>query len=88
MIRLDGQRLVVNGPVTLATHVALRAACADLINESVTIDWTDVEAVDSSALALLLDWQRRTGRPLTHQHLPAGLTALAELYGVKQLLGL
>ncbi|MBK6657394.1 MAG: STAS domain-containing protein [Proteobacteria bacterium] len=87
-IRRDGQRLLLEGPVTLATHVALRDAAAPLMTDAaLEIDWQGVEAVDSSALALILHWRREaaaTGRGLTLRNLPAGVTALAELYGVSE----
>lgn len=89
MIRRDGQSLVLDGPVTLATHVALRdAVTAQLSDTDLLIDWRAVVAVDSSALCLILHWRREAaahGRQVRQQNLPAGLTALAELYGVSGL---
>ena len=91
MIRRDGQRLLLDGPVTLATHVALRDAAAALLGEDdLNIDWRGVEAVDSSALSLILHWRRRAaahGHTITQSNLPSGLTALAELYGVSEMIG-
>lgn len=88
MIRRDGPRLRIEGPVTLATHVALRDAAAALFaDDTVDIDWQGVEAVDSSALCLILHWRRlatAAGRQLTQSNLPSGVTALAELYGVSE----
>ena len=88
MIRRDGQRLVIEGPVTLATHVALREAATPLFGDgALDIDWQGVEAVDSSALCLILHWRRlaaAAGRPLNFRNLPGGVTALAELYGVSE----
>ena len=90
MIRRDGERLLLDGPVTLATHVALRDAAAPLLGDAaLAIDWSSVEAVDSSALCLLLHWRRRAashGQTITHNNLPGGVTALAELYGVSELI--
>ena len=90
MLRRDGQRLVLDGPVTLATHVALRdAVAAQLIDDDLSIDWQEVAAVDSSALCLILHWRRAAathGRHVSQHNLPAGLTALAELYGIRELL--
>jgi phospholipid transport system transporter-binding protein len=45
--------------------------------------------VDSSAVALLLEWRRRAlakGKQLAFVNLPANLLALAELYGVTDLI--
>lgn len=90
MLRRDGQRLVLDGPVTLATHVALRdAVTAQLIDDDLSIDWRDVAAVDSSALCLILHWRRAAatrGRHVSQHNLPAGLTALAALYGVGEII--
>lgn len=91
MIRRDGQRLLIDGPVTLASHVSLRDASEALLADEVeTIDWREVDAVDSSALALILHWRRHAatrGRTLAHSNLPGGVIALAQLYGVSDLIG-
>ncbi|MCC6706807.1 MAG: STAS domain-containing protein [Gammaproteobacteria bacterium] len=88
MIRRDGQRLLLDGPVTLATHVALRDAATPLMTDAaLEIDWQGVDAVDSSALSLILHWRRAAvaaGRSITLHNLPSGVTALAELYGVSE----
>ena len=64
------------------------AARADL-PKRVTIDFSHVGAVDSSAVALLLDW-RRQAKARDHElefiNLPATLVALARLYGVSELI--
>ena len=90
MIRRDGQRLLLDGPVTLATHVALRDAADALLGEDdLNIDWQGVDGVDSSALSLILHWRRRAaaaGHTIEQNNLPSGLTALAELYGVRDLI--
>jgi phospholipid transport system transporter-binding protein len=57
--------------------------------ERLTIDFSDVPAVDSSAVALLLEWLRRArekGVALELANLPPNLLALAELYGVRQII--
>jgi phospholipid transport system transporter-binding protein len=53
-------------------------------------DLGGVQAADSSALALMLAWQRRAqaqGRKLTFINVPANVDALARLYGVDGLIG-
>jgi phospholipid transport system transporter-binding protein len=55
------------------------------------VDLSDVQAVDSAAVALLLDWQRAAqarGAALSLIGVPAGIESLARLYGVTALLGL
>ena len=57
--------------------------------ERLTIDFSDVPAVDSSAVALLLEWLRRArekGVALRFENLPPNLLALAELYGVREII--
>ncbi len=88
-MRRDGQRLVLDGAATLDTHVALRdAVTAELNDGDLTIDWQDVAAVDSSALCLILHWQRTAaarGLEVFQENLPVGLSALAALYGIGEL---
>ena len=64
------------------------AARADL-PDRLTIDFTKVTTVDSSAVALLLEWRRQAasrGKTLEFANLPANLMALARLYGVAELI--
>ena len=64
------------------------AARADL-PERLTIDFAGITGVDSSAVALLLEWRREAlahGKQLKFVNLPANLLALAELYGVAELI--
>ena len=54
-----------------------------------TIDFGGVDAIDSSAVALLLEWRRqarRFGKKLEFVNLPGNLIALATLYGVEELI--
>jgi phospholipid transport system transporter-binding protein len=90
MIRREGERMQVSGPVTLATVAALleegRAQLGDGVR---TVDLAGVEELDSSALAVLLAWLRDAKlarRELAFENLPEGLTAIARLYGVAELL--
>lgn len=53
------------------------------------IDLREVTAVDSSAVATLLAWQRaarKAGKSLVLSNFPANLQSLADLYGVADLL--
>jgi len=53
------------------------------------VDLAEVGELDSSALALLLAWLReakRQNRSLSFANLPQGLTTIARLYGVAELL--
>lgn len=90
MIRREGERLVVSGPVTVANVATLlEQAHAPLADGVRTVDLGEVTELDSSLLALLLAWMREAharGRTLTFSRLPADLGTLAQLYGVAELL--
>ncbi|MGH8706409.1 MAG: STAS domain-containing protein [Burkholderiales bacterium] len=90
MIRRDGERMVLSGPVTLANVAALLREGSAQIGEGVrTVDFGEVGELDSSALAMLLAWLReakQNDRQLAFANLPEGLTTIARLYGVAELL--
>lgn len=55
------------------------------------IDLAGLTSIDSTAVAVLLAWQRaarKLGKPLVFHHPPANLQSLANLYGVSALLSL
>ena len=90
MIRRDGPRMVVSGPVTLANAAAVleegRRHLADGVR---TIDLAEVSDMDSALLALLLAWLRDArlrAQPLAFTQLPESLRTIARLYGVDRLL--
>ena len=59
------------------------------VPDCLTIDFAEVGTVDSSAVALLLEWRRLAaslGKRLAFVNLPANLLALANLYGVADLI--
>ena len=90
MIRREGERMLVSGALTLATVAAdLAQGKAAIAEGARSIDFAGVGELDSSALALLLAWLReakRLGGELTYANLPQGLTTIARLYGVAELL--
>jgi len=87
--REDG-RLVVQGRLTIATVPALfETGLQHLTSEDLLVDFSQVEAVDSAAVSLLLGWLRaaqRSQRTLRVTGLPDDLLSLAGLYGVTELL--
>ena len=90
MIRREGERMMVSGALTLgsvaADLVQGKAAIADGVR---SVDLAEAGELDSSALALLLAWLReakRLNRELSFSNLPQGLTTIARLYGVADLL--
>ncbi|MFC5551960.1 STAS domain-containing protein [Massilia aerilata] len=71
-------------------QAALEQGCAALGAGETVFDLGGVRAADSSALALMLAWQRRAqthGRKLSFINVPANVDALARLYGVDGLIG-
>jgi len=90
MIRREGERMVVSGSLTLANVAAtLREGSAAIGAGVRTVDLGEVGELDSSALALLLAWLREAKRRnlgLEFANLPQGLTTIARLYGVAELL--
>jgi phospholipid transport system transporter-binding protein len=89
-ISREGACLKVRGPMTLdRARALLEAGLAQLDEPEVRIDLAEVEAVDSSALAVLFGWLReaaRQGRSVRVDNLPAQLKSLADLYGVAEVL--
>lgn len=95
-IRAEGDRLVVEGSVTMHTVGALletgRALCGDgQCAGTRSVDLSAVTAVDSAALALVLAWMRASraaGRTLVLVGVPEPLRSLAALYDLGDLLPL
>ena len=90
MIRREGERVIVSGPVTLANVTGvLEKGYAQIRAGASAIDLGEVTELDSSLLAMLLAWLReaqRLGRGLDFNNLPEGLVTIARLYGVVDLL--
>jgi phospholipid transport system transporter-binding protein len=90
MIRREGDRMLVSGALTLASAAAdLEQGKAAIAEGARSADLGEVGELDSSALALLLAWLReakRQGRQLSFTNLPRGVTTIASLYGVAELL--
>ena len=89
-----GQVLALTGALSFETvpkvleESAAYAARADL-PERLTIDFSGITGVDSAAVALLLEWRRQAasrGKELRFVNLPPNLLALAQLYGVADLI--
>jgi phospholipid transport system transporter-binding protein len=88
----DGQ-LAPQGPLTFATARAAREvgrrAIAASAAAALEIDCQGISAADSAGLAVLIDWlsaAREAGHKLRFRGLPAGLTALARISEVFELL--
>lgn len=90
MIRRQGDRYLVEGAVTLDTVAGLLAeGIRSFEGERPLVDFCAVEAADSSALSLMLEWARqlkRQGRDIAFANLGADLTSLTHLYGIADLI--
>lgn len=90
MIEVQGNRWVVAAPMTLDQARLLLAAGEALLQPGAwTVDLSRVEEADSSALAVMLGWLRAADlarSTLVFTEIPAGVKALAELYGLTDLL--
>lgn len=57
--------------------------------KTLVIDLSQVTEVDSASVSLLMEWQRQVKSKhceLTFKDLPANLEALADVYGVRELI--
>jgi ABC-type transporter Mla MlaB component len=92
MIRREGRKITVSGPVTLANAArVLEEGRQHLAEGARTVDFGEVTEMDSALLALALAWLRDAGeakRELGFANLPESLQTLCRLYGVEDLLPL
>ena len=90
MIRRDGDRMYVSGAVDLQNVTGLLNEGLAFVRDGVSmVDLSEVSGLDSSLLAALLAWIREAramNRAIAVANLPRGLTTLAQLYGVEELL--
>ena len=90
MIRREGARLILSGPVTLSNVSSLLDEGRRHLAEGVhTVDLGEVSEMDSALLALLLAWLRDAkarDKPVVFANLPESLRTIAKLYGVDALL--
>lgn len=93
MISMRGDVISVEGELTIETVPAMVSALSAHLRKggAQQVDLSGVSEVDSSAVALLLEWQRQAGAggsSLTWTGVPSSLENLAKLYGVQELLPL
>jgi|HubBroStandDraft_6_1064221.scaffolds.fasta_scaffold1288881_2 phospholipid transport system transporter-binding protein len=85
-----GDRWLLAGPLTVDTAASvLESSREAALPKTGIVDLTGVEGLDSAAVAVLLAWRRRAaseGVELSFTAVPASLSALAELYGVQDLI--
>lgn len=85
-----GARWTVTGPLTVDSAAEVLEASQEApLPETGVVALGSVGAVDSAGVAVLLSWRKRAGvegRKLAFTDVPASLVALAQLYGVQDLL--
>jgi phospholipid transport system transporter-binding protein len=90
MIRREGRKITVSGPVTLANAARLLEEGRQHFAEGArTVDFSEVTEMDSALLALALAWlreAREAKRELAFANLPESLQTISRLYGVDTLL--
>ncbi len=91
MIVRQGNRYLIDGPITLDNVGALIAEGSAFDGDSVIVELAGVTSADSSALSLLLEWMRHfgsNGRQIAFANVSHNLRSLAELYGVVDLISI
>jgi phospholipid transport system transporter-binding protein len=92
MILSEDGKLSVEGSITIHNVVAVvERGIALFGRDDLVVDLTRVTEVDSSAVSMLLEWQReacRRNRRICFANTPQNLKGLAQLYGVSELISL
>jgi phospholipid transport system transporter-binding protein len=92
VIRREGRKITVSGPVTLSNAARVLDQGRQHFAEGVrTVDLGEVTEMDSALLALALAWlrdARRAKHELSFANVPDALRTLSRLYGVEDLLPL
>jgi phospholipid transport system transporter-binding protein len=87
VVNFDGKVLRVNAPLTMTrARTVVEAGLPFLKGGEVVVDLSAVTEADSSALAVLLAWQREQRRKsgsLRVIGVPAGLSSIARVYGAE-----
>ena len=82
----------VSGDVLMdnANEILLNSESLSM-NDAFVVDFSDVAKVDTAALSLMLEWQRRahaSSSKVSFSNLPLNLSHLAALYGVTEFVPL
>ncbi len=93
LVKSDEQTYVVDGDVALGTVPSLLAQSRELWTGGAdrVVDMSRVRRIDSSCLALMLEWARATradGGSVHFRNVPKQVMAVAHLCGVETLLPL
>jgi phospholipid transport system transporter-binding protein len=90
----SGEVLKLKGALSFESLPAVLAESAQFtartdLPDRLVIDFSEITDIDSSAVALLLEWRREAlarKKTLEFVNLPPNLLALAQLYGVADLI--
>ncbi len=87
----ESNRWLVSGPVLVdnANTLLLASEVLSFSQQSHQIDFLNVTEVDTAAISLMMEWQRRATSAnckATFSNLPANLSSLALLYGVSEFI--
>ena len=89
MLIREGDALMLEGPVTFDTVPALVGAAEEHFRGGVgTVDFSRVTEIDSSAVALALEWLRQgesANVRVRFVNLPESMRNLGKLYGVADI---
>ena len=92
MISRNGDKLYVQGAITIDNVVSVIEQGVALFDRpDLEIDLAQVTEVDSSAISMLLEWQRKArgqNRQLRFSNIPKNMKNLAQLYGISELIPL
>jgi phospholipid transport system transporter-binding protein len=89
IVQID-HRWNLNGDVVIATVSDILVASKSLnMVANTTIDFAQVNDIDTATISLILEWQRRAqkeNQTIKLVNLPANLVSLTQLYGVADLI--
>lgn len=90
VVLAEGDKLCVGGSITIHNVVAVvEQVIASFDRGGEIIDLSQIEDVDSSAVSMLLEWQREAGRRkrrITFVNMPGKLKNLVSLYNLFELI--
>lgn len=92
VIPCEDGKLEVEGPITIDSAASVVEHAIALFGRgNVVIDLARVTEVDSTAVSMLLEWQREAVRrngKVSVVNIPQNLQSLVQLYGVSELMKL
>lgn len=91
-ITIQDNQWNVSGEILMdnANAVLIESKALDMAND-LRVDFSAVTDIDTAALSLLIEWQRRAiaaNKKIVFTHLPESLHSLATLYGVADFIPL